>query len=224
MSVITTTFGGKLIWSWVSQFEVAEGLLAVALLLSSVILIEALGLSSRLDSRIFRFHLKPRLSYVFTLVAAGGTVSYALLVLCNMEQLRNVIDINGWNVVQYPLDLLGAVGGGAMASNGRDGYGALALLMWIATLLSVTLSAGLSKAVRYFAMPSIIFLTCVVLLFDPGEMDSQAINIVSGITFNNVSLMSNWFLFTASLSLAIFEVIRSRLESKLSALHQRRPR
>jgi hypothetical protein len=56
-------------------------------------------------------------------------------------------------------------------------------------------------------VPSILFLTIVVLLFDPREMDSQAINLVSGFTLNGISLLSNWFLLTVSLSLTIFELV-----------------
>jgi hypothetical protein len=214
MGVIASTFGGKVVWSFVSQFEVVEGLLLVALLLLFAILIEVCGLGFLFDSPVLSKHLKSPFSHLFTLLAALGIASFALLVLCNMKQLNNVLDINGWNLVQYPLNLLGLLGGGALGQNGRVGYGALAFLIWGLTIAALSLARGFAKAVEFFALPSILFLTVVVLLFDPGEMDSQAVNLVSGLTFNGISLLSNWSLFTVSLFLTAFELVYRRFVKK----------
>ena len=214
MSVIGSTFGGKVVWSFVSQFEVTEGLVAVAILLLFAVVIESCGFGFLLDSTVLKYHIESRLSYLFTFLAAAGMLCFALLVLCNMQQLRDVLDINGWNVVQYPLNLLGFVGGSALGQNGRLGYGALAFLIWGLTIIALSLAKGLAKAVKLFALPSVLFLTLVVLLFDPGEMDSQAINLVSGFTFDGISLLSNWFLLTVSLFLAAFELMHERLGKK----------
>ncbi len=211
MGVIADTFGGQVVWSFVSQFEVAEGVLIVVLLLLFAIVMEACGFGFLFDSPILSKHLKSPLSHLFTSLAALGIASFVLLVLCNMKQLNNVLDINGWNLVQYPLSLLGFLGGSALGQNGRVGYGALALLIWGLTIAALSLARGFAKAVKFFALPSILFLTVVVLLFDPGEMDSQAVNVVSGFTFNGMSLLSNWSLLTISLFLTAFELLYHRL-------------
>jgi hypothetical protein len=208
------TFGGRLIWSFVSQFEVAEGLAIVVSLLLLVLLMESCGLSSMFDSPVLSDHLRSPLSKLFTTLAAGGALSYALLVLCNMKQLNNVLDLNGLNVVQYPLAVFGFIGGSAMGRNGAAGYGALALMIWGLTIVALSLGKGLAKAVRLFAIPSILFLTVVVLLYDPGEMDSQAVNVVSGFTYDGISLLSNWALLTISLFLCVFELLYPRLAKR----------
>jgi len=211
MSVIATTLGGKVVWSLVSQFEVTEGIATVAFLLLLGVIIESCGFGFLFDSPVLSNHLKPRLSHLFTFLAVAGIFSFALLVLCNSKKLRDVLDINGWNVVQYPLNLLGFLGGSAMGQNGRMGYGALALLTWGLTIVFLSLAIGFTRAVKFFALPSLLFLTVVVLLFDPREMDSQAINLVSGFTFDGMSLLSNWFLLTVSLFFTVFGLVHERL-------------
>jgi hypothetical protein len=211
MSVIATTFGGKLVWSFVSQFEVTEGIAAVAFLLLVAVIIESCGFGYLFRSPVLSNHLKSRISPLFAFLAFAGIFSYALLVLCNLRKLRDIIDINGWNVVQYPLNFLGYLGGSAMGQNGRMGYGALAFLTWGLTILFLSLVIGFARAVKFFALPSVLFLTVVVLLFDPREMDSQAINLVTEFTFNGVSLLSNWFLLTVSLFFTVYGLMHERL-------------
>jgi hypothetical protein len=213
MSVIATTFGGKVVWSVVSQFEVTEGLVAVAFLLLCAVVIESygFGFGFTLDSPVTSNRLKPHLSRLFTFLAFAGMLSYVLLVLCNTKRLRDFIDVYGLNVVQYPLSLLGLVGGSAMGPGGRLGYGALAFLAWGATIVFLSLVIGLPKAVKFFALPSLVFLTAEVFLFDPREMDSQAINLVSDLTFKGMPLLSNWFLLTVSLFFTVFGLTRDRL-------------
>lgn len=211
MGVIATTFGGNLVWSLVSQFEVTEGVVAVAALLLFATLMESWGVGSLLDSNAPRNFLRSRLSPVFAFLGAGGALSFVLLVLCNSREVLRVLDVNGLNVVQYPLSLLGFLGGSALGQNGRLGYGALALATWGLTIGALCVPLGLARAVKFFALPSILFLTVVVLLFDPGEMDIQAINLVSGFTFDGMSLLSNWFLLTVSLLLTVFGLVHERL-------------
>lgn len=205
MSVITKTFGGPLVWTPASQFEVVEGIVVVA------VLFLLMGVVSRGYGALFRsstlnWHLRSPLSRLFSALAVAGALSYALLVMCNMGQLKAVLDVGNLDVVQYPLRVFGLVGGSAMGQYGGEGYGALALLIWGATILALSLARGFASAVKLFAVPSILFLTIVVLLYDPGEMASQAVNVVSGIRFNGVSLLSNWFLLTTSSSLTVFEL------------------
>jgi len=211
MSVIATTFGGKVVWSFVSQFEVTEGIAAVVFLLLLATIIESCGFGYLFDSPVLSNHLKSRLSQLFAFLAVAGIFSFALLVLCNSKRVRDVLDINGWNVVQYPLNLLGYLGGSALGQDGRLGYGAVALLTWGFTILFLSLAIGFPKAVKFFALPSVLFLTVVVFLFDPREMDSQAINLVSEFTFNGISLLSNWFLLTVSLFFTVFGLMHVRL-------------
>lgn len=211
MSVIATTFGGKLVWSFVSQFEVAEGIAAVAVLLLLATIIESFGFGFLFDSPVLSSHLKSHLSHLFAFLAVLGIFSYALLVLGNTKQVRDFLNANGWNVVQYPLNLLGYIGGSAMGQDGRMGYGALALLAWGLTIVFLSLAIGFTRAVKFFALPSVLFLTVVVLLFDPREMDSQAINLVSEFTFDGMSLLSNWFLLTVSLFFTVFGLVYERL-------------
>lgn len=201
-----------MVWSFVSQFEVAEGILTAIVLLSLVSAADSFGLL--FDNRALSRHLKPPLSQLCTALAALGALSFDLLVLCNMQQLNHVLDYNGWNLVQYPLSLFGYLSGSVMGQAGRDGYGALALLVWELTVLALSLGRGFTRAVKLFAIPSILFLTVVVFLFDPREMDSQAINLVSGVTFRGISLLSNWFLLTVSLFFTVsglaYELSRRR--------------
>jgi hypothetical protein len=211
MGVIATTFGGNLVWSFVSQFEVTEGVVAVAALLPLTVLMESWGLGSLLDSTRLSNLLRSRLSPLFAFLGAGGALSFVLLVLCNSRKVNSVLDVNGLNIVQYPLALLGFLGGSALGQNGELGYGALAMVVWVLTLGAFSIPWGLTRAVKFFALPSLLFLTTAVLLFDPREMDSQAINLVSQFTFDGVSLLSNWFLLTVSLFFTVYGLVRGRL-------------
>jgi hypothetical protein len=213
MSVIATTFGGDLVWSFVSSFEVLEGVLAVAALLPLAVLMESRGVGPRLDSLALTVRLRARLAPLFAFLGVGGMLCFAFLVLCNSKRVCQVLDVNGVNIVQYPLSLLGFLGGSALGQNGRLGYGALALAIWALSIGALSVGIGSAKAWRFFALPSILFLTVVVLLFDPGEMDSQAINLVSDLTFDGVSLLSNWFLLTVSLFFTAYGLMRGRLGS-----------
>src|SRR5271169_3672855 len=134
MSVIATTFGGDLVWSFVSLFEVLEGVVAVAALLPFAVLMESWGLGSLLDSTRLSNLLRSRLSALFAFLGAGGALAFALLVLCNSRKVNSVLDVNGFNIVQYPLGLLGFLGGSALGQDGSLGYGALALVVWVLTL------------------------------------------------------------------------------------------
>jgi hypothetical protein len=211
MSAIATTVGGNLIWSPVSQFEVTEGVVAIAALLPFAILMESKGVGSLLDSTAPSRILRSHFSRVFAFLGAGGALSFVLLVLCNSRKVNSVLDVNGLNVVQYPLSLLRFLGGSALGKDGRLGYGALALATWGLTIGALCIPLGLTRAVKFFALPSLLFLTVEVLLFDPGEMDSQAINLVSGFTFDGMSLLSNWFLLTVSLFFTVFGLVNERL-------------
>jgi len=210
MSVIATTFGGGLVWSFVSQFEVLEGVVAVAALLPLAVLMESRGLGPRLDSFVLTARLRSRLAPLFAFLGVGGMLSFALLVLCNSRSVNHILDVNGVNIVQYPLSLLGFLGGSALGQGGSLGYGALALVTWALSIGALSVGIGSAKAWKFFALPSILFLTVVVLLFDPGEMDSQAINLVSDLTFDGMSLLSNWFLLTVSLFFTVYGLVRHR--------------
>lgn len=203
MGVIANTFGGEVVWSFASQFEVTEGILVVAAVSFLAVAMRYFGFGSLFDNYVLRRHVKPPLSLLCTLIAGLGALGFDVMVLCNLQRLDRVIDVHGWNVVQYPLGLLGYLGGSAMGQGGRLGYGLLALLVWGFTFASLSLGAGVTRAVKLFALPSILFLTVVVFLFDPREMASQAINILSGVTFEGISLVSNWSLLTVSLSFTV---------------------
>ena len=211
MSLIATTFGGDLVWSFVSQFEVFEGVVAVAALLPVAVIMDSRGLGRRLDSLVVTRRLRSRLSPLFAFLGVGGALSFALLVLCNSRKVDSVLDVNGVNIVQYPLSVLGFIGGSALGQNGSLGYGALALVTWVLTLGALSVAMGTARAWRFFALPSVLFLTVEVLLFDPVEMDSQAINLVSNFTFDGVSLLSNWFLLTVSLFFTAYGLMLGRL-------------
>lgn len=213
MSVIATTFGGSLVWSFVSQLEVAEGAVAVVALLPLALVMESSGVASLLDSTYLSNLLRSRLSPLFAFLGAGGALSFVLLVLCNLKKVNHVLDVSGVNIVQYPLSLLGFLGGSALGQDGQLGYGALALVTWVLTLGALSIPLGFSRALKFFALPSLLFLTVVVLLFDPTEMDSQAINLVANVTFDGVSLLSNWFLLTVSLFFTAYGLVHGRLRA-----------
>jgi hypothetical protein len=207
MGVIATTFGGSLIWSRVPQLEVAEGVVAVAALLPLVLLMESRGVGSLLDSNAPRRILRSHLSPVFAFLGAGGALCFVLLVLCNSKKINGVLDVNNLNVVQYPLSLLALLGGSALGPGGQLGYGALAFVVWVLTIGALSIPLGIARTVKFFALPSILFLVVFVLLFDPGQMDNQAINLASGFTLEGVSLLSNWFLLTVSLFFTVFGLV-----------------
>ncbi len=209
MSLNVMTFGVDVVWSPVSQFQVAEGALAIAVVVLLVVAVDSFGLGS-FGSRVLRAHLRPPFSYLFALLGALGVLSFVLLGLCGMRRVCEAIDVNGWNVVQYPLGLFGHVGGAAFGPGGLMGYGALALATWGATVLFLSLATGFTKALKLFALPSLVFLTAAVLLFDPGEMSSQAVNLASDVTYDGMSLLSNWFLLTVSLFFTAYNLLRGR--------------
>jgi len=208
MRLAISILSRTLVWSRVSELEVVEGLVIFGFLLLFTVTMKSSGIDSLPVSQILSNHLKFPFSNLFAVLSTAGAVSYVLLVLCNIKQFCSILDINGWNVAQYPLNLLGVFGGSAYAQNGRLGYGALAFLIWGLTIGALSLAIGFTKAVKFFAVPSILFLTIVVLLFDPIEMDRQAINLVSGFTLDGISLLSNWFLLTVSLCLTVVEFAR----------------
>lgn len=213
MSVIATTFGGTLVWSLVSQLEVFEGVVAVAALLPLAFVMESSGIGYLLDSTYVSNLLRSRLSPLFTFLGAGGALSFVLLVLCNLKKVNQVLDVNGLNIVQYPLGILGFLGGSALGQRGQMGYGALALVTWVLTLGALSIPLGFSRALKFFALPSLLFLTVVVLLFDPTEMDLQAVNLVSSFAFDGVSLLSNWFLLTVSSFFTAYGLLHGRLRA-----------
>jgi hypothetical protein len=210
MSAAATAFGVDVVWSSVSLFQVAEGVTAVALLGLLAVVVESSGFGSLFDSPVLRAHLRSPFSYLFAFLGVLGVLSFLLLGLCGMRRVCEAIDVNGWNIVQYPLGFLGQVGGAAFGAGGRMGYGALALATWGATVLFLSLAGGLAKALKLFALPSLLFLTAAVLVFDPGEMSSQAVNLASDVTFDGMSLLSNWFLFTVSLFFIAFGLVYER--------------
>lgn len=205
-------FGGGIPWSFVSQFEVGEGMLAAAAMLLFLGSLEYLGLGSLLSHPLLTRHARFPFSRVWVFFALLGALSFGIMVLCNFRRLEPMIDINGWDLVQYPLSVLGYLGGSAMGNGGRVGYGVLAVLVWGFTAAALSLGVGLARATRLFVLPSVLFLTLVVLFVDPREMDSQAINLVSGVTFEGISLLSNWSLLTVSLYLTILSLGYGRLD------------
>jgi hypothetical protein len=208
MGVIAHTFGGDVVWSWVSQFEVAEGILIVSSSLLVLTIADSLGIRIPASTRVIKKPIERNLSRACTTVAALGALSFYILAVCNLRRLDRIVDINGWNLVQYPLNLLGYLGGSAMGEHGQLGYGALALLVWGLTVSALSLGVGFAPAVKFFAVPSVLFLTVLVLLFDPTEMDIQATNLVSGLTFEGISLLSNWSLLTISLAFTVLNLAR----------------
>ncbi|HUK75117.1 MAG TPA: hypothetical protein VLU99_04930 [Nitrososphaerales archaeon] len=211
MGQIANTFGGSLVWSSASQFEVTEGILIIAATMLLALGVEYRGSRSPLSHPIFRRHVRYPMSLVFVILAGVGALCFDDLVLCNFKELNSVIDLNGWNLAQYPLSVFGHLGGSAMGEGGRLGYGALAVSIWGLTLVALSLGAGFRTAVKLFALPSMLFLSVVVFLFDPREMASQAVNLVSGATFQGVSILSNWSLLTVSLFFTAREVAQDVL-------------
>jgi hypothetical protein len=197
-----------LIWSFVSQFQVEEGAAAVAVIMLLAVVIDSSGFGL-FESRILSSHLKFPLSGFFALMGVLGALSFSVLGLCGMKRVCNVIDASRVNVIHYPLGLMGLVGGAAFGPGGRLGYGTLSLFTWLAALLFLSIAVGVKRAGKFFALPSLLFLATAVLLFDPRQMSAQAVNIASHITFDRISLLSNWFLLTVSLSLMAFLAFRS---------------
>ncbi|MDG6915795.1 MAG: hypothetical protein JRN58_06045 [Nitrososphaerota archaeon] len=209
MGIIGNTVGGQVVWSFASQLEVAEGVALVVLASALLVAAERSGLSPRVDHSL-QARLDPRLSQLCTSLGVLGALSFGLLAACNFRVVNRVVDVFGLDLVQYPLRALSYVGGTPMGPGGRLGYGALALVAWIFAVACLSLGEGVRRAARLFAAPSILFLSVLVLVFDPGQMDIQAVNIASGATFEGVSLVSNWSLFVVSLSFTALGLARGR--------------
>jgi hypothetical protein len=208
LSVIASTFGGEVVLSFATLLEVAEGLAAIGLLLLLSRAARSRGLGPLLDSPLLNKSLKAPFCYLFAFLGTLGALSFLSLGLCDMKRVCDVLDASGWDIVQYPLRILGRYDGSAYGPGGAVGYGALALMTWVGTVVLLTLGAGFARAVKLFAVPSLLFLTVVVLLFDPGEMGTHALNLVSGATIDGVSLLSNWSLLTVSLFFTVYALAR----------------
>jgi hypothetical protein len=208
MSVIASALGGELVWSLATLLEVAEGLAAIGLLLSLSSVARSRGLAPLLDSRLLKKHLRSPYSYFFAFLGTLGVLSFLLLGLCDTKRVCDVLDSSGWDIVQYPLGLLGSFDGSAYGPGGAIGYGALALMTWVGAVFLLTLGVGFARALKLFAVPSLLFLTVVVFLFDPGDMGSHALNLVSGAAVDGVPLLSNWSLFTVSLFFTVDALAR----------------
>jgi hypothetical protein len=208
LSVIASTFGGELVWSSLTQLEVAEGLAAIGLLLLLSAAARSWGFASLLDSQSLNRHLRLPFSYFFAFLGVLGVVSFLSLGLCDTRRVCEVLDASGWNIVQYPLGFFGQVGGSSLGPGGAVGYGLLALMTWVVTLVFLSLGVGLARSVKLFAVPSLLFLTVVVLLFDPGDMAAHALNLVSGVNLDGMPLLSNWSLLTVSLFFTVYALAR----------------
>ena len=206
--MIASTFGGEVVWNFATLVEVAEGLAAIGLLLLLSRVARSRGLGPLLDSPLLNKSLKAPFSYFFALLGALGVLSFLSLGLCDMKRVCDVLDASGWDIVQYPLGVLGHFDGSAYGPGGAIGYGAVALMTWVGTVFLLTLGAGFARAVKLFAVPSLLFLTVAVLLFDPGDMGTHALNLVSGATIYGVSLLSNWSLLTVSLFFTVYALAR----------------
>lgn len=214
MGVIAHTFGGDVVWSSVSQFEVLEGILLFGIVLIFVLEWDTLRVNLPFHVRFLKNHLSPPISDVCLVLGVLGAVCYGLLAVCNFRRVDRVVDVKGIDLVKYPLSVLGYFGGSAWGPGGTIGYGALALLTWVFTIALLSLGVGAKRAVKIFAIPSILFLTGLVFLFDPTQMDSQALNAVSGVRYEGTSLLSNWFLLTVSLCLTLSIVLSSLIGKK----------
>ena len=207
MSVIASTFGGQVVWSFVTELEVVEGLAAIGLLLLLSSAAKSWGFGRLLDSSLLNARLRPPFSYLFALLGALGVLSFLILGLCDTKRVCDVIDASGWDIVKYPLALLGRFDGSAYGPGGAIGYGALALMTWVGTVFLLTLGVGFVRAVKLFAVPSLLFLTVVVFLFDPGDMGNHALNLVSSAALDGVPLLSNWSLLTISLFFTVYALV-----------------
>lgn len=205
--MIASTFGGEVVWSFATLLEVAEGLVAIGLLLLLSSAAKSRGLGPLLDSPLLNKSLKAPFSYLFAFLGTLGVLSFLLLGLCDMKRVCDVLDASGWDIVQYPLGILGHFDGSSYGPGGAMGYGTLALMTWVGTVFLLTLGAGFARAVKLFAVPSLLFLTIVVLLFDPGDMGTHALNLVSGATIDGISLLSNWSLLTVSLFFTVYALL-----------------
>jgi hypothetical protein len=207
MSVIASTFGGQVVWSSVTELEVAEGLLAIGLVLLLSFEAKSIGFGPMLDSPLLNKRLKPPFSYLFAILGTVGALSFLVLGLCDTKRVCEVIDTGGLDVVQYPLRVLGRFDGAAYGPGGAIGYGTLGLLTWVGAVVLLTLGEWFARALKLFAVPSLLFLTVVVFLFDPGDMGNHALNLVSGLTLGGMPLLSNWSLLTISLFFTAYALV-----------------
>jgi hypothetical protein len=198
------SYAGVIVWNWLAQVEVIEGIIVIGTALVIARLV-------RFDFG-YEMHSRPRLPLV--LVGIVSTISYAVLVLCNSRQGMNTVSgvgLGGVDLMRYPLGLLGFFGGSSLGPSGADGYGLFSLMVWVLAFISFSLGIGVARTMRLFTFPSMLFLAVFVLLVDPGEMSKQAVNVVAGLAYDGVSLLSNWLLLTVSLFFTVFLNLERRI-------------
>jgi hypothetical protein len=200
-TTVITYSGITIVWSSVSQFEVAEGLTVVALLLLVLIIFRQTRSDfSRLGSSALGKHLKPRLSYLSTALALVGASVFVLFVLSNTHDPGDAMPAALASIPKCVVRLFGF--------HGRTGYGMAAFVVWALTLACLSLAKGFIDAMKLFGFPAVLLLTTMVLVFDPYAMDVHAANFASW-TFGSTYLFSNWFLFVMSLSFVLVSFVPS---------------
>ncbi|MGD0145863.1 MAG: hypothetical protein ABSB53_03305 [Nitrososphaerales archaeon] len=84
-------------------------------------------------------------------------------------------------------------------------FGGYAVVMLGLASLCISVSIGLKKAVRFFALPCVLALPVMMLLSFPiGDMTSQATNFVATWEIANVQIVSNWFVLIVAACLFLY--------------------
>jgi glucan phosphoethanolaminetransferase (alkaline phosphatase superfamily) len=84
-------------------------------------------------------------------------------------------------------------------------FGVVAFAIWGVTVVCLSIGRGFANAMRVFGLPAILFLMALLLVCDPPTMTAHVTNFaIWSADYNNVDLVSNWFVLTVTLFLTLW--------------------
>ncbi len=177
-------------WFYRSYVEIAEGFMLLAILLPLLWV-------KRLDSTCLRKPFAPRFPkrLVVPLAIVGASV-FALFPISatwpEYEHTSYYLDLHKvWFAVGLPL-------------------GVTAFGVWCLTALVLSTRKGIVGAMEVFGLPSVLYLACMVFVFDRAEMTNHVTMFLS-LSLYGVPLVSNWLVLMVASFLFVYAWTYRRL-------------
>jgi len=183
------------IWTYQSYAEIAEGLVVLALLLPIIT-------AKRLDSSWLH---KPLASWfplwLLVPLALVGASFFALFPMVSALWA-------GYENAPFYVELRADV----LSTGLTVGVGAVTV--WCLTMLIVSLRKGIVGAVKWFGLPAVVYLGCMVFLFDRGEMTLHVTGFATWF-YSGFWVLSNWSVTVVASGLILLS-LSSRLNLRRS--------
>jgi hypothetical protein len=191
-STVVSQYNSR-VWTYQSYAEIAEGLAVLALLLPMLTV-------KRLDFSWLHRPLAPW--FPPSLVLPLALVGVSVFALYPIESAL-------WYQFQYNPSLLYIDLRADLLSTGLS-IGVGAVVMWCLTMFVVSLCKGIVSAFKWFGLPAIIYLGCMVFAFDRGEMTLHVTGFATWF-YSGFWVVSNWFVLMVTSFLFVCALAYRRL-------------